>query len=121
MGIIQKIAQDSGLRKAQIGVATDNLSRAPIPGEKEKYVKFQKLLGNGSSLTQTHPHHLSGTAASHGYSLGQNKHTLETSLNGNSIDEEAQHAQIAEASIQMGRNLAMFRALSNQNKTILDR
>lgn len=124
MDILKKLYHDTHYQKAKIETAADNLNRADIPGQKEKQLKepsFKSRVMGANGLKQTNPQHLSGTAPQSSFQIEQHKGTLETDLDGNSIDPDKQHMTIADASTNISRNLAVLLALNNQRKAVFDR
>ncbi|MBX9697321.1 MAG: hypothetical protein K2X53_04465 [Alphaproteobacteria bacterium] len=106
-------------------VYADNILRSPIPGEREKVVKFQSLIKNGTTLAgpaplvRTNEKHLSPPSSLATTKVGVQKKNVEVSLSGNTINSEEQLRKLNEATTKYYEMMNMYQSYMRRHSTII--
>lgn len=106
-------------------VYADNILRSPIPGEREKVIKFQSLVKNGTALAgpaplaRTNENHLSSPSSLTTSKVGVQKKNIEVSLSGNTINSEEQLRKLNEATTKYYEMMNMYQSYMRRHATII--
>lgn len=106
-------------------VYADNILRSPIPGEREKVVKFQSLVKNGTTLAgpaplmRTNEKHLSPPSSDTSAKVGVQNKNVEVSLSGNTINSEEQLRKLNEATTKYYEMMNMYQSYMRRHATII--
>lgn len=106
-------------------VYADNILRSPIPGEREKVVKFQSLIKNGTTLAgpaplaRTNEKHLGTSSLIATTKVGVHNKNAEVSLSGNTINSEEQLRKLNEATTKYYEMMNMYQSYMRRHATII--
>lgn len=106
-------------------VYADNILRSPMPGAREKVVKFKNLVSHFSSsaaehgLVNTHGRHLALSSSQSSVKAGLNKKNADVTLSGNTINAEQQLRNLNTATTKYYEMLNLYQSYMRRHNTII--